>query len=128
MPCVETVDTGAFIQDFATCRASCARSAGAASPDLTEGARNAVGDRAWQAVSIRGLGQPFGMAFESLRWRHRGDSFQSAALTTERLLMVSRRTAALLLSVTSFSRAGMRIARRSGTAAVLKIAPPVADD
>ena len=49
VPCAATADTGIFIEDFTTCRRLRAnRRRG--SPDLTEGARNTVGDQAWQAV------------------------------------------------------------------------------
>jgi hypothetical protein len=48
-PCAATVDTGIFIEDFTTCRPVAGEPL-ACSPDLTEGARNTVGDQAWQAV------------------------------------------------------------------------------
>ncbi len=53
VPCAETEETGIFIEDFTTCRPLRAnRRLG--SPDLTEGARNTVGDQAWQGCARQG--------------------------------------------------------------------------
>lgn len=70
-----------------------ARTSGAAPPDLTESARNAVGNQAWRAVSSARLGSAIGSDIAVVSGVQAGDSHNlqrvpGQSFTTELLLTV----------------------------------------